>query len=243
MIGESHCQGGFTAPFLRPNSDSIAVEAFGFKRAVREGIVLNAGQNVTLNIALEVGDVTEQLTVNAGRSINGSRIRQSEFLLDGAPNYAQPGGNNLSLAPGVDAIQEFRIRGPAQSGQRPLERINGAYLLDWAGTLTSPWIVNARLSLNRSSGHLANLPNGIDLKNAALPEIDWPLPRYSASNRLIPASDGNANFPRHVQLAVKRIRRAEVRDQRPLTIGTNMTGYSTRRFTLPSTPLSMTRSS
>jgi hypothetical protein len=43
-------------------------------------------------------------------SINGSRNRQNEFLLDGAPNNAQAGGNNLAYVPPVDAVQEFKIQ-------------------------------------------------------------------------------------------------------------------------------------
>lgn len=43
-------------------------------------------------------------------SINGSRNRQNEFLLDGAPNNAQAGGNNLAYVPPVDSVQEFKIQ-------------------------------------------------------------------------------------------------------------------------------------
>ena len=42
-------------------------------------------------------------------SINGSPDASSEFLLDGAPNNAQAGGNNIALVPSVDAVEEFRI--------------------------------------------------------------------------------------------------------------------------------------
>lgn len=41
-------------------------------------------------------------------SINGSRQRQNEFLMDGAPNNAQAGGNNVAYVPIVDAVQEFK---------------------------------------------------------------------------------------------------------------------------------------
>ncbi len=43
-------------------------------------------------------------------SINGSRNRQNEFLLDGAPNNAQAGGNNIAYVPPVDSVQEFKIQ-------------------------------------------------------------------------------------------------------------------------------------
>ncbi|MBL8223270.1 MAG: hypothetical protein JNL62_28810, partial [Bryobacterales bacterium] len=43
-------------------------------------------------------------------SINGSLNRNNEFLLDGAPNNAQAGGNNIALVPSVDAVEEFKIQ-------------------------------------------------------------------------------------------------------------------------------------
>lgn len=43
-------------------------------------------------------------------SINGGLDRKNEFLLDGAPNNAQAGGNNIAYVPPVDAVQEFKIQ-------------------------------------------------------------------------------------------------------------------------------------
>jgi hypothetical protein len=42
-------------------------------------------------------------------SINGGQNRNNEFLLDGAPNNAVQGGNNIAYVPPVDAVQEFKI--------------------------------------------------------------------------------------------------------------------------------------
>ncbi len=41
--------------------------------------------------------------------ISGS-AGNNEFLLDGAPNNAQAGGNNIAYVPPVDAVQEFKIQ-------------------------------------------------------------------------------------------------------------------------------------
>jgi Carboxypeptidase regulatory-like domain len=161
--------GQYTVPFLKPGSYSVAVEAPGFKKFVREGLSLSVGDTVDLDIALEVGAVTEQLTVTgeaplletakadrgtlvdertvaemplngrnpfmlakiaAGVNFNGTVIYQrpfdngaiaqwtingglfssNEFLLDGTPNNAQAGSNNLAYVPPVDAVQEFKIQ-------------------------------------------------------------------------------------------------------------------------------------
>ena len=161
--------GSYTAPFLRPGSYSVSVEAPGFKKVSRSGLALGVNQVITLDITLEVGSVTEQVTITAeaplletsnadrggvidekrvhelpinGRNpfmlgrlvagvsfsgqavwerpfdngaiaswnINGSPNRTNEFLLDGAPNNAQAGGNNIALVPPVDSVQEFKIQ-------------------------------------------------------------------------------------------------------------------------------------
>ncbi len=166
---KTDAQGNYSAPFLTPGTYAVSVEAPGFKKSVRSGFVLNVNQTATLNFRLELGAVTQEVTVTAeapmldqstadrggviddesvqeyplnGRnpfmlsmlvagvdfngnltyqrpfdngaiadwSINGSGNRNNEFLLDGAPNNAQAGGNNLAYVPPVDSVQEFKIQ-------------------------------------------------------------------------------------------------------------------------------------
>jgi hypothetical protein len=161
--------GQYTVPFLNPGSYSVTVEAPGFKKFVRENLVLSVGDTVDVDVALEVGAVTEELTVTAesplletakadrgtlidqqsvaelplnGRNpfmlakivagvnfngtviyqrpfdngaiaqwtINGGLYESNEFLLDGSPNNAQAGTNNIAYVPPVDAVQEFKIQ-------------------------------------------------------------------------------------------------------------------------------------
>ncbi len=161
--------GSYTVPFLKPGNYIVTVELAGFKKVSREGLTLNVGQTASINIILEVGAISDQITVTAETplletakadrgtvidnrrvtelplnarnpfmlsqlvagvnyngnaiyqrpfdngaiadwSINGSRNRQNEFLLDGAPNNAQAGGNNLAYVPPVDSVQEFKIQ-------------------------------------------------------------------------------------------------------------------------------------
>jgi len=42
-------------------------------------------------------------------SMNGGQNRNNEFLLDGAPNNSNQGGNNIAYVPPADAVQEFKI--------------------------------------------------------------------------------------------------------------------------------------
>jgi len=57
--------GNYTIPFLRPGTYAVSVQATGFKKFIREGLVLNVGQTLAVDMKLEVGAVTEQITVTA----------------------------------------------------------------------------------------------------------------------------------------------------------------------------------
>lgn len=57
--------GNYTVLFVRPGSYAVRVEAAGFKRFVREPVTLNVGQAAAIEVVLEVGAPTEQITVSA----------------------------------------------------------------------------------------------------------------------------------------------------------------------------------
>jgi hypothetical protein len=42
-------------------------------------------------------------------SMNGGSNRNNEFLLDGVPNNANQGGNNIAYVPPAEAVQEFKV--------------------------------------------------------------------------------------------------------------------------------------
>ncbi len=161
--------GVYTIPFLRPGQYNLTATANGFKTFTRSNITLVVGQQAGIDVSLEVGQLTETITVEANAatletqtasrsgvidnqrvvelplnarnpfmlgatqsgvtfrgaaiwqrpfdngaiaewSVNGGQQSRNEFLLDGAPNNAQLGGNNIALVPVVDAVQEFSIQ-------------------------------------------------------------------------------------------------------------------------------------
>ncbi|MBI4874560.1 MAG: TonB-dependent receptor [Acidobacteria bacterium] len=161
-------QGNYTALFLQPGAYSVLVDAAGFRKALRESLQLTVNQVATVNFKLELGTVTQEVTITAeapileestadrgglideeavkeyplngrnpfmlsmlvpGVDYNGSLAyqrpfdngaiaewgiggtnRNTEFLLDGAPNNAQAGGNNVGYVPPVDSVLEFKIQ-------------------------------------------------------------------------------------------------------------------------------------
>src|SRR5262245_30575878 len=57
--------GRYTVQYLLPGNYQLAVEKNGFKRFVREKIVINSADRLGLDIALQIGNVTEAITVTS----------------------------------------------------------------------------------------------------------------------------------------------------------------------------------
>ncbi len=57
--------GLYTIPFLAPGAYRVEAEAQGFKKYVREGVELSAGERQGLDIKLEIGQISETVSVTA----------------------------------------------------------------------------------------------------------------------------------------------------------------------------------
>ena len=110
--------GYYEAPLLVPGNYSVAVEASGFGKALREAVGLNAGSHVESDFKLNVGGVSESVTVTADVPLvdsdtltSGGVVTSKEIM-----NLPFPGDNSMilaSLAPGVqttNTISDYSIR-------------------------------------------------------------------------------------------------------------------------------------
>ena len=61
----SESSGAYTIPFLAPGEYEISAQAPGFKRFVRSGVSLGMGEHPVIDIKLDVGSVSESVTVTA----------------------------------------------------------------------------------------------------------------------------------------------------------------------------------
>jgi hypothetical protein len=107
---ESNAEGNYELPYLLPGTYSVTTEHAGFKSFRRDGVEVRIGDRLSIPIQLEIGQVSEQVTVtaetpmlevasaNVGQVIDSKRIAElptahgNPFLL-------------MSLSPGVAHTQ------------------------------------------------------------------------------------------------------------------------------------------
>jgi len=78
---ESDAVGRYISPPLKLGEYQVTVEAAGFKREVRSGIVLQVNQIATLDISLELGAVTETVSVTANAPLlDTTRSTQGQVI-------------------------------------------------------------------------------------------------------------------------------------------------------------------
>jgi carboxypeptidase family protein/TonB-dependent receptor-like protein len=117
-------EGFYTFPVIQPGTYTVTIEATGFKKSVKSGIVVNASDRQSTGVtALEVGDITNSVEVTAdaaalqiktesgeqGTAVNNQQIQ----------NLAVNGRNYLDLlkiTPGVVTSASFAVSGPGGLG-------------------------------------------------------------------------------------------------------------------------------
>ncbi|MBI4905834.1 MAG: carboxypeptidase regulatory-like domain-containing protein [Acidobacteria bacterium] len=124
--------GRYSIPFLIPGKYVITVEAPGFKQFVRQNVELQISTSVGLDVRLEIGAITEKVTVTSQMSQLETETASRGGIVDndllaGVPNagrnvyqlaFAMPGVHKPSTAQGT----EFSLDGLANSRTA----INGA---------------------------------------------------------------------------------------------------------------------
>jgi hypothetical protein len=133
--------GDYTLPFLKPGVYTITAETPGFKTATRNDIELRVADKVTVDFAMEVGAITENVTVTAAAPLleesSASRgevidnLRVTELPLNGRNPV-----NFANLTPGVIFAGNPQFTRPFDNGDNINFSINGglrqtnAYLID-----------------------------------------------------------------------------------------------------------------
>jgi hypothetical protein len=122
--------GLYQAPYLIPGTYQLAVEASGFKKYVRDGVILPVGETIEINIALEVGDVGETVTVTADAPLLETSSGSMGQVID-ARRVAElpiPHGDPfklMGLAAGVSFSRDARLDRPFEPTHIAGYSING----------------------------------------------------------------------------------------------------------------------
>jgi hypothetical protein len=100
-------RGNYTVAFLPPGSYSVTVQATGFKQATRVGLALTVAQATTVDFKLEIGAVTQEVTVTAEAPVLDQANADRGGLVDAqsVTEYPLNARNPMMLAilaPGVE---------------------------------------------------------------------------------------------------------------------------------------------
>jgi hypothetical protein len=98
--------GSYIAPFLNPGKYEIAIEAQGFKKHVRRGVVLQVNQRARVDVSLEIGTFAEATEVTAQAPLTRSDSAEvGEVIEERAVRELPLNGRNFAtlvyLAPGI----------------------------------------------------------------------------------------------------------------------------------------------
>jgi|UPI00037F7711 hypothetical protein len=74
----SNADGEFTFTFVPVGTYTLNLRAHGFKTLSREGLVLNAGQNLRLNLTMQLGEIRDVVTVSAEAALVNAVNAQQE---------------------------------------------------------------------------------------------------------------------------------------------------------------------
>jgi hypothetical protein len=82
--GLTNAAGAYYVPNLPSGNYDVTVEAAGFKRFVRSGLVLRINELPRIDVTLEVGSVTDSVRVDATPPLLETETAGSGQVLDGA---------------------------------------------------------------------------------------------------------------------------------------------------------------
>src|SRR5712671_1439613 len=116
-------EGAYYVPYLTPGDYRVTVSSAGFKEFVREGITLRSAEVPRVDITLELGSISDSVTVSASASLLNTENVVSAYVLPADVLTDTPGVMKrtvylLQYMPGVVGVvgqAGFHIQGQAQN--------------------------------------------------------------------------------------------------------------------------------
>ncbi|MFB3827745.1 MAG: TonB-dependent receptor domain-containing protein [Bryobacteraceae bacterium] len=125
---QSNAEGNYVAPFLLPGKYKVTVGSTGFRQVVRDGIIVQVNDRITVDFALEVGATSEVITVRAESpmlqtaSVDLGQVADRAFMDDAMLNSTVL--QLANMAPGVLATGSLGFGGTMGNGQNDIA-VNG----------------------------------------------------------------------------------------------------------------------
>ncbi|HEU0122407.1 MAG TPA: TonB-dependent receptor [Bryobacteraceae bacterium] len=109
-------EGAYYIPYLAPGTYRLSVEMGGFKKYVRDGIVLRTGEVPRIDIQMEVGGVTETVQVTGGVPLLDTETSASGQVLSGDTLVAIPVSQKRPVRmmyyyPGTNSMNGYHVLG------------------------------------------------------------------------------------------------------------------------------------
>jgi len=128
MNVETNAEGNYVAPFVLPGRYRVVVAAKGFRQVVREGVIVQVNDRITLNFELTIGAVGEVVTVRAESpmlqmaSADLGQVADRTYLDDAL--LISTVLNLANMAPGVLASGSLSFGGTMGNSQNDIA-VNG----------------------------------------------------------------------------------------------------------------------
>jgi outer membrane receptor protein involved in Fe transport len=181
MVLNTNGSGGYVAADLPVGKHRVTFEAPGFKRQLREDVVLDVNDKLTVSAKLEVGDVKETVTVEEAAvnlqlqsseqstTVNGTQIRELALV---TRNYEEL----VSLMPGVvsASVDQLYVGTTLPSGQTATI----PFAINGARNSASAWLVDGADNIDRGSNLTLQTTPSID----AIAEFKVQRSGYSAES-------------------------------------------------------------
>lgn len=131
----SNADGKFTIPTLVPGTYTVKAELQGFQPTTMRGVVLNVGQELTLNLTMQVAGVAETLVVTGQASLVettssriGTNVTSSE--IDGLPSANRSQFSLMQTIPGLVPVLQVGSFEGGQFAANGQATTNNLFLVD-----------------------------------------------------------------------------------------------------------------
>ncbi len=112
----TNTEGAYYIPYLTPATYRITVESPGFKKYVREGVIIRTGEVPRIDVQMEVGGVTETVQVTGGVPLLDTETSASGLVLSGDTLVAIPVSQKRPVRmmyyyPGTNSMNGYHVLG------------------------------------------------------------------------------------------------------------------------------------